>query len=68
MRSHVVQDHEQHYKENLSLSEDEWNLLRNIKPSQKHAMAGLDNVTANGLMGFLLLEDLVTSLTDAQLR
>ena len=31
-------------------------------------MAGLDNVTANGLNCFLLLEDVVTSLTDAKLR
>ena len=31
-------------------------------------MAGLDNVIANGLNGFLLLEDVVTSLTDAKLR
>ena len=58
MRSYVVKDY---CKENLSLSEDEfisdstlWKILRNIKPSQKHAMAGLDNVTADGLKGFLL--------------
>ena len=31
-------------------------------------MAGLDNVTANGLKGFILLEDVVTSLTGAKLR
>ena len=35
---------------------------------EKRAMAGLDNVTANGLKGFLLLEDVVTSLTDAKVR
>ena len=45
-----------------------WKILRNIKPSEKRAMTGLDNVTANGLKGFLLLEDVVTSLTDAKLR
>ena len=75
MRSHVVRDYKQHCKQNLSLSEDEflsdstlWKILRNIKPSQKRAMAGLDNVTANGLEDFLLLEDVETSLTDAKLR
>ena len=67
--------YKQHCKENLSLSEDEflsdstlWKILRNIKPSQMRAMAGLDNVTANGLKSFLLPEDVVTSLTDAKLR
>ena len=75
LRSHVVQDYKQHCKENLSFLEDEflsdsilWKMLRNIKPSQKSAMAGLHNATANGLKGFLFLEDVVTSLTDAQLR
>ena len=59
MRSHVALDYKQHCKENLSLSEDEflsdstlWKVLRNIKPSQKRAMAGLDNATANGLTPF----------------
>lgn len=75
MRSHVIQDYKQHCTQKLSLSEDEflsdstlWKILRNIKPSQKRAMAGLDNVTANGLKGFLLLENVVTSLTDVKLR
>ena len=31
-------------------------------------MAGLDNTTANGLEGFLLLEDIVSTLTDAKLK
>ena len=69
MRSNVVQDYKQHCKENLSPSEDEflsdstlWKILRNIKPNQKHAVVGLDDVTANGLKGFLLLEDVVSSL------
>ena len=74
MRSHVVLDYKQHCKVNLSLLEDEflseflhWKIPRNINPRQKHAMAGLD-VTSNGLKGFLLLEDVATSFTDAQLR
>ena len=31
-------------------------------------MAGLDNITASGLKGFLLLEDTVSTLTDAKLK
>ena len=75
-RSRAVQDYKRHCRENLSLLEDEclsdstlWKILRNIKQSQKRAMVGFDNVTANDLKGFLLLEDVViTSLTDAKLR
>ena len=34
-------------------------ILRAIKPSQRHAMAGLDKLTADSLEGFLILSDTV---------
>ena len=41
-----------------------WKILRVIKPSQRHAMAGLDSLTADGLKGFLILSDTVKKICD----
>ena len=75
MRSHVIQEYKHYCQEQLLLQKGQylpdfslWRILINIKPSQKRAMAGLDNITANGLTGFLFSEDIVSTLTDAKLK
>ena len=75
LRSHVIQEYKHYSQEQFLLQKGQylsdsslWRTLKNIKPTQKRAMAGLDNVTANWLKGFLLLEDIVSTLTDAKLK
>ena len=75
MRSHVIQEYKHYCQEHLLLQKGQylsdsclWRILKNIKPSQKRAMAGLGNTTANGLEGFLLVEDIVSTLIDAKLK
>ena len=75
VRSHAIQEYKHYCQEQLLLQKGQclsnsslWRILKNIKPSQKHAMAGLDSIAANRLKGFLLLEDIVSTLTDAKLK
>ena len=43
-----------------SLSESSlYRILKKLKPSQQKSLAGLDNITTNGLNGFSILADIV---------
>ena len=39
-----------------------WRILKALKPSQRKSLAGLDDITAEGMNGFSLLENYLTSL------
>ena len=68
MKSHVIEEYERFCSDlqmALSLSDSAlWKILRAIKPSQRHAMAGLENLTADGLKGFLILSGTVKKICD----
>ena len=63
MKSHVIEEYIKRFCSDLQMASPLsdfalWKILRAIKPSQHHAMAGLDNLTADGLKGFLILSDM----------
>ena len=66
MKSHVIEEYKRFCSDlqmASPLSDSAlWKILRAIKPSQHHAMAGLDNLTADGLKGFLILSDTVKKI------
>ena len=68
MKSHVTEWYKRFCSDlqmALPLSDSAcWKILKAIKPSQRHAMAGLDNLTADGLKGFLILSDTVKKICD----
>ena len=68
MKSHVIEKYKRFCSDlqiASPLSDSAlWKILRAIKPSQRHAMAGLDNLTADGLKGFLILSDTVKKICD----
>ena len=68
MKSHVIEEYKRFCSDlqmASPLSDSAlWKILRAIKPSQRHAMAGLDNLTADGLKGFLVLSDTVKKICD----
>ena len=68
MKSHVIEEY-QKFCSNLQMASPlsdsaRWKILRAIKPRQRHAMAGFDNLTADGLKGFLILSDTVRNICD----
>ena len=61
MKSHVIEEYKR-FCSDLQMASPLsysalWKILRAIKPSQRHAMAGLDNLTADGLKGYLILSE-----------
>ena len=68
MKSHVIEEYKR-FCSDLQMASPLsgsaiWKILRAIKPSQRHAMAGLDNLTVDGLKGFLILSDTVKKICD----
>ena len=57
-KSHTINEYKQ-YCDNFNMKKLSdstcWQILKAIKPGQQRAMAGLDNVTADGILGFQLL-------------
>ena len=43
-----------------------WKILNEIKPSQRHALAGLDDISNSGLTAFSVLHDIVGKLDITQ--
>ena len=39
-----------------------WQILKALKPGAQQAMAGLDNVTADGLQGFKTIENIIANI------
>ena len=39
-----------------------WNILNEIKPSQRHALAGLDDISNAGLTAFSVLNEIIKKL------
>ena len=59
---HIIAYYLQFCKDNNyeSLSESSlYRILKELKPSQQKSLAGLDNITADGLNGFSILADIV---------
>ena len=75
-RSHTIAEYKEHCQhfDFTPLSDSTlWQILKAIKPGQRHAMAGLDNTTSDGLKGFqLLIEQLnkfdIDSKTKSELK
>jgi hypothetical protein len=64
-RSHTIAEYKKHceYFEFETLSNSTlWRILSAIKPGQKHAMAGLDNITTSGISGFETLKQTIVGL------
>ena len=72
MKSHVIEEYKRFCSDlqmASPLSDSAlWKILRAIKSSQRHAMAGLDNLTADGLKGFFILSDTVKICDDLKER
>jgi len=64
-RSHTITEYKKHCEyfrfEPLSTS-TLWQILSAIKPGQKHAIAGLDNITTSGISGFKALKQTIIEL------
>jgi len=75
-RTHTISEYKEHCSHfNFTPLSDStlWQILKAIKPGQRHAMAGLDNTTSDGLKGFqLLIEQLnkfeIDSKTKSQIK
>ena len=69
-RSHTIVSYKS-YCESMELpikiSESSmWKILNQIKPSQRHALAGLDDISNTGLTAFSLLENVLLKLDISQ--
>ena len=69
-RSHTIVSYKS-YCESMELpikiSESSmWKILNQIKPSQRHALAGLDDISNTGLTAFSLLENILVKLDITQ--
>lgn len=65
-RNHTIQEYK-HYCSNTNfeaLSDSSlWKILKAVKPSQRHSLAGLDDTTKSGLDGFSTLHNILTQVS-----
>ena len=65
-RSHTIKAYKK-YCESLSIpvnisDTSLWNILNELKPSQRHALGGLDDISNSGLEGFSKLQQIISKL------
>jgi len=68
-RSHTIAEyvkHCEHFEFEPLSNSTLWQILSAIKPGQKHAMAGLDNISTSGISGFDTLQQIITGLEIAK--